>query len=882
MKKFFILVFFSLLFSDLFASHIVGGEVAYIYLGPGTQPNTSRYTVILRLFTECGQVCGGNTGVACPPSSPLIGIFVNASPYNRVTNVMLSLVASPQISLGYYPPCLDNQPEVCYKVNTYSGQVELSDNSSGYRLSYQSCCRAASLNVSSNSSTVSGVPGATYEATMPGTALLPTGHNSTALVRLKDTALICYDSPFTLEFSAVDPDNDSLSYQFVSAYNGGSFTATADGTPPDLPLYGVVNYQPGFSGTSPLGSSVTINPITGIISGTAPSTVGKYVVNVVIKEWRNGIMIAEHRKDFLVRTNQCTITHAQLSIIPVSCDGYTVDFSQYNNSSGNITDYFWDFGDPVSGVNNTSTLPGPVHIYSDTGVYTVKLRVSSSGVCVDSTVQTIKVYPGFFPGFTIAGQCKNTPIQFTDITTATFGVINKWDWNFGDIGSPTNTSVLQNPTHIYAATGTYNVTFVVQSNKGCIDTVLKTFDVLDKPALSVSNDTLICIIDTLQIHAVGAGSVVWSPNYMISNVNSPDPFVSPDVTTTYTVTLTDPFGCVGTDAITVNVKPFVTLSAAPDTTICQTDPVLLRITSDALKYVWTETPAGNTLNDPTLKNPTATPLVTTTYHVVANIGKCVAQEDITVTPIPYPAANAGPDKHICAGNSYQLSASGGSIYSWTPSAFLTATNIPNPVSVNPTNNVRYVVTVRDVLGCPKPVRDTMILFVDRITANAGPRDTSVVLGQPLQLGASGGTNYSWTPITWLDNPNISNPISRPQNNIEYVVRVTNDIGCFGTDSILVKVYKVSPGLFVPNAFTPNGDGNNDIFRPVAIGMKSIDIFQVYNRWGQMLYAGTGNGAGWDGKFGGRPQEAATYVWYAEGVDYLNNKIKKKGTVILIR
>ncbi|HMU10816.1 MAG TPA: gliding motility-associated C-terminal domain-containing protein, partial [Ferruginibacter sp.] len=149
-------------------------------------------------------------------------------------------------------------------------------------------------------------------------------------------------------------------------------------------------------------------------------------------------------------------------------------------------------------------------------------------------------------------------------------------------------------------------------------------------------------------------------------------------------------------------------------------------------------------------------------------------------------------------------------------------------------------------------------------------------------GASGGTNYSWTPITWLDNPNISNPVSRPQNNIEYVVRVTNDIGCFGTDSILVKVYKVSPGLFVPNAFTPNGDGNNDIFRPVAIGMKSVDVFQVYNRWGQMLYAGTGNGAGWDGKFGGRPQEAATYVWYAEGVDYLNNKIKKKGTVILIR
>ena len=193
-----------------------------------------------------------------------------------------------------------------------------------------------------------------------------------------------------------------------------------------------------------------------------------------------------------------------------------------------------------------------------------------------------------------------------------------------------------------------------------------------------------------------------------------------------------------------------------------------------------------------------------------------------------------------------------------------------------------MVTGKDILGCPKAVKDTMILYVAKIKADAGPRDTSVVLGQPLQLGASGSTNYAWTPTTWLNNPSISNPISLPQNNIEYVVRVSNAAGCFDTDTILVKVFKVKPDLYVPNAFTPNGDGNNDIFRPIAIGMKSIDNFQVYNRWGQMLYSGTGNGAGWDGTFGGKGQEAATYVWYAEGVDYLNNKIKRKGTVVLIR
>ena len=268
--------------------------------------------------------------------------------------------------------------------------------------------------------------------------------------------------------------------------------------------------------------------------------------------------------------------------------------------------------------------------------------------------------------------------------------------------------------------------------------------------------------------------------------------------------------------------------------------------------------------------------------MVGNIGKCIAEDDITIIPIPYPAANAGPDQTICFTGSAQLLASGGSIYSWSPTAFLTAANIPNPVAVNPTDNVRYIVTVRDVLGCPKPVKDTMILYVAKIIADAGPRDTSVVIGQPLQLGASGSTNYSWTPTTWLNDPLISNPIALPQNDIEYVVRVSNNAGCFDTDSIRVHVYKVLPGFFVPNAFTPNGNGNNDIFRPIAIGMKSIDIFRVYNRWGQMLYSGTGNGAGWDGRFLGKPQETATYVWYAEGVDYLDKKIKRKGSVVLIR
>jgi len=330
------------------------------------------------------------------------------------------------------------------------------------------------------------------------------------------------------------------------------------------------------------------------------------------------------------------------------------------------------------------------------------------------------------------------------------------------------------------------------------------------------------------------------------------------------------------------VKRFVTLLVPNDSTICTGDAAVLRIVSDGLHYLWTETPLGNTLNDPTLKNPTATPLVSTTYHVTANIGKCVTQGDIRLTPIHYPLADAGPDLTVCFGNSAQLQASGGSSYSWSPSAFLNATNIPDPVSVRPFASVRYIVTVRDTLGCPKPVRDTVLVNVVKIRADAGPRDTSVVLGQPLQLQAGGGTSYLWTPSTWLNDANISNPVALPLDNIEYVVKVSNSIGCSNNDSIRVKVYKISADILVPSGFSPNGDGINDIFRPIPIGMRSIDLFRVYNRWGQLLFSASDGNSGWDGNFGGRPQESATYVWYAEGTDYKGAKLKRKGYVVLIR
>jgi gliding motility-associated-like protein len=879
MKKYYILIILSLLAcKEILANHTKGGWMYYEYLGPGVNdPNKLRYKIGINLYVECGT--------QVPEDNWTFSIFRGALPFTLIQDIPVSQTGSTTIQncvLSTCYPCIDNVRSICYWIKNFEIIVELAASADGYIISKQRCCRVGNI---TNLQSPSNSYGETYTIKIPGSAspAVNAQQNSSPKFIFNDTALVCGNSYFSINFNATDLDGDSLVYSFCDAYHGGNNSGTgASPTPAAAPPYSYVTYSSPFSGTQPMGAGVTINNQTGVISGIAPA-VGEYVVCVCVAEYRNGIYFADSRKEIHLYVGNCNPVSAKLKPRSTTCDGFSVDFSNAVENANPVgTDFLWSFGDPSSGAANTSTLPNPIHTYTDTGIFVLKLKVSLSGLCADSATILIKVYPGFAPDFTVTGQCKNTSVQFKDISTAAYGVIDSWKWNFGDLSSPTNTSVLQDPLHIYSTSANYNVLFTVTSSKGCIGTVPKTILITDKPALSITNDTLICIIDTLQLNAVGNGSFIWTPNYNINNLNISNPLVSPDITTTYRVTLTDPFGCVGSDSVKISVINAITQFAPNDTTICKTDSIILKLTSNALYYQWSEIPSGNSLNNPGIKNPVAIPLTSTTYHVVGSIGKCIAQNDINVKVVPYPNANAGIDQTVCFGYSAQLNASGGSIYTWSPAAFLNNRLIANPLAINPTANIRYIVTVTDTLGCPKPVKDTIVVFVAKITANAGPRDTAIVLDQPLLLQATGSTKYLWSPNQWLTNNAIANPVALPQTDIEYIVKVSNNVGCFDYDSIRVHLFKIDAGLYVPTAFTPNGDGLNDVFRPIILGMKSLNIFKVYNRWGQLLYSGTDAQKGWDGNFAGKGQDPATYVWYAEGTDYRNNKIKKKGYVVLIR
>lgn len=887
------IVFIFLLFTGFtsFAAHISGGEMYYKYLGPGAGLNTNKYEITLRLFRDCSA---SGVNVSPMPSFVIISIFDNTND-NRISNntVNRNISLDQRLQKNDYS-CLDTRPEVCYDVGYYTFQVDLPINSKGYTTSFQTCCRVGGItNILNNFNSTNGSPGVTYAARISGSDELgSTGTNSSPQFKLKDTALVCAGNFFTLDFSATDTDGtrgDSLSYSFCSAYGSSPNVVDANpnlagGGPINGDFYFLdYNIGLGYTGSAPMGANISINPVTGIISGLAPATPGRFVINVCITEWRNGKSIGRHRKDFNIKTASCNPLSAALNPQYSVCNSYFYSFSN-NSSNPSGTTYLWEFGDPNSGSQNTSTSANPSHTYSDTGSFKLKLTVTLNGQCTNTDSSIVKVYPLLSSEFTSTGQCKNTTIQFNDKTQTTYGTVNSWSWNFGDptSGNGNNTSTLQNPTHNFATAGNYTVTLTTENTKGCINTISKTIEIKNQPDLTVTNDTLICSIDTLQLNAAGSGTFQWTPNYNINNQSNASPLVSPDVPTKYYVTLTDPFGCKAFDSVFVDVKLFVSIDAGKDTGICAGDNIQLSPVSDALHYQWS--PAGS-LNDPLSKSPTASPSVTTKYYVIGNIGKCQSFDSVIVRVAPYPGAAGIPDTVLCFGDSIQFNATGGSQYTWSPAFYLSNANIPNPVA-NPDKSIRYIVTIRDTLGCLKPVFDTILLQVERVTANAGPRDTSIVLNQALQLNGTGGDYYLWSPPTGLNNPTIANPVATLNNDMDYVLWVTTASGCYATDTISIKVFKVLPGIYVPTAFTPNSDGHNDVFKPIPIGIKSITRFKVFNRWGVLMYSSDSSfyeqPIGWDGNFKGRPQDSGVYVWLVEGIDYLDKKITQKGSVTLIR
>lgn len=863
------------------ASHIIGGEMSYKFVN--RSGNNLTYQVTLKLF----RICGSGTNIAELPGSVYFTVF-NKGTASPVAQPLVPRASKEQKELGQVDPCIVNPPNICFQIGIYVQNITVPVSASGYVVAFQSCCRDFTMeNIidtrNPNDEQNSPGNGATYFTELPGTdGILD---NSSPYFAKDEAVLVCANKQFIYDFSAIDPDGDQIVYSFCDAYGGGKTTDQSGIPPPAIaPPYGLIPYKSPYSGGSPLGAGATIDPQTGVISGTAPNP-GKYVVTVCASEYRNGTLLGIHRKDFHVNVTTCV--KAVVAAMPEKyndCSGYTVTFI---NNSTEGKPYEWDFGDgDTAHTNSTDPIQ---HTYRQDGTYTVKLWVDRESNCGDSATAIAYVYPLLRPVVAASGLCSNTTTVFsnTSTTSSTSDRINYFRWDFGVETSDVDTSLQEDPRFQYPGPGNYQVILQVKTEQGCERFDTTDLIIYDKPPLTTTGDTLLCILNSIQLNAASMvdgnvvnGTYTWSPSYNINNANTAAPTIFPKIDTAYTVTFTDQTGCTNSKRIAIDVRDKLVVTTIADSTVCTGDEVHIRAFPDGdypLTWYNTATNAEVGTGDVLSVVP---PAPSVGYTVRGELGDCSGQDNVQLRIVDPPVAYAGEDTTICYGEQVTLHATGGSSYQWAPTTTLSAPRNANTIA-RPTDTTQYVVTVTDVLGCPKPVLDSVVInVVPPVPAFAG-NDTIAILNQPFQLNASGGINYVWTPVEGLDNPNIYNPTTTINRDITYTVTVYTAEGCSGRDNIRVR-FIVGPDIYVPTGFSPNGDGQNDVFRPLPVGIVQMDFFRVYDRWGKLMFSTTQYMKGWDGYLNGSPAAVGSYVWVVQGKNIDNETVLRKGTVTLVR
>jgi gliding motility-associated-like protein len=237
---------------------------------------------------------------------------------------------------------------------------------------------------------------------------------------------------------------------------------------------------------------------------------------------------------------------------------------------------------------------------------------------------------------------------------------------------------------------------------------------------------------------------------------------------------------------------------------------------------------------------------------------------------------------VCSGDSVQFSASGGNQYQWEPSVYFSAPAASVTKAIVSTSQV-YTLHITDAV-CN---RDTMINIPVTASSQADIRVTKTndvsCSNDTAVLKATGGLSYTWMPNNYIVRTNSSQITVKPPQSITYYVTGIDALGCKGQDSITVEFRNEGDQrLFIPNAFSPNGDGLNDVFRPTFIGPAAKYQFSIYNRWGQLVFMSKVPGVGWNGVFQSKEQPGGVYVYYITAEGGCNGKFEEKGTFVLMR
>jgi gliding motility-associated-like protein len=570
--------------------------------------------------------------------------------------------------------------------------------------------------------------------------------------------------------------------------------------------------------------------------------------------------------------------------VPLSVSFHFTD----TNGTAVVPNFTWITGDTIYNFVDT---PGVSHIYRTPGTYYASVIITSAGCSVTiNSIDTVNVFP--IPDVTVTHP---GIICFGADTTliasgATPGSTYTWLPAYG-LSCTSCAAPVANPT----VSTTYSV--VLTSIHGCSDTTSTTVMVDSQLTLHVAGLDSICLgkPDTLYAYGV-AGNYLWTPETGVSSVTSDTVIVFSIASRNYTVTATDNKGCSAAAYFDLTINPLPLISVSPaNPYVCFGSSTQL-IASGAGAggtYVWSP---DHFINDTTVYNPIVSDTADFVYKVVATTALGCVDSDVSVSVTVYDSAitTISNDTVICRGKSAQLAATSSSgnmaTYLWSPSAGLSDPTSARPLATPDTTTV-YSVFIQEnpCFSATRSVKVTVVPDPEIIL----PATTTIIAGSSIQLTALVGNSaevsmWAWVPAGTLSCDNCYNPVATPTANTTYTVTGTTPIGCMSDATVTVNIICAeSSQVFVPNTFTPNGDGANDRFFLSGKGLGLITRMSVYNRWGEEVFTAENinpndAGAGWDGTYKGQVLQPDVFVYVIELTCETGVPFKLTGDISLVR
>ncbi|GEM_PF-955584 len=382
------------------------------------------------------------------------------------------------------------------------------------------------------------------------------------------------------------------------------------------------------------------------------------------------------------------------------------------------------------------------------------------------------------------------------------------------------------------------------------------------PDADAGPDMNLCLGDTVQLSASGGGTYQWTPAVGLSAANIPDPLAWPSLTTTFAVLVTQD-GCSKTDSVKLTVNPLPLLVMSPDTFICPGEEAIIWA-SGALSYLWND---GST-DSARIVNPSFS---TYYYITVTNQFGCEAEGRTGVFVNPAPVLTINPtEANICNGDFTILTAAGAATYHWSPATGLSSTSSPL-VMASPAKSTTYTVIGSSPEGCESQIQVHVAVYPK---PELNLPDTLYLCDNEtysLNAGWEAGIAYQWQDGNTANYYVVNEPGT-------YWVMASNQ-GCHMEDTTYVLPCTV---LWVPSAFTPDGNGLNENFM-VKSAVELLEYrIMIFTRWGELVYESDDIFAGWDGKFQGDYCAPGVYGWVIYYRNRDSGKQLLKGVLTLVR